>query len=809
MNRHTILTDTDLHAMLVRRAGPETAPLDLAKAIEAALAKAPEGARPWWSPLLPPMGASRSMRTMWVLVLIGLVLAATASVALVGSELLRRMNELAVVPPVTPAPSLAANPSLAPSYDPGDAVAWPVDRVNDLAFAPDGSLWLAGRVGVVRWDVAGDTATVYSQRDGLPAGEVELVTVAPDGTVWAAGRTWLARYDGSWAPFTAFGEVDSARQVGGMTVDRDGVLHAAIQAAGSVSYLLRYDGEWTATKIAGAAELDIQSPCSPVAIAPDRTVWVGSCVDGVLHNDGGSWTRYPAATAGLPAKIALAGIAADGAVWVTTPAICESQSACSDPGHGVARFDGTRWTVYGTEAGLADTDVQLQIGRNGGIWATYERVPGVVSRFDPPAGWTTFRVPELGGAGGLGVAPDGALWLLGSDALLRYDGATLDEHALPTADVTPGLPALELPVAGEPTRSTTGLGAITWQAYRTPDQNGLYDATGTAHGPVVIDYPDLRWLLPDGTWDGTNLPIDALWVTTVDDEVIAFGHGAVRLTWNGSRWIVGDTLDLRGAPEFVRQFVAGPRGIVVVGLTSFAFSNDGVHFALAEQPPDAAIVGSGQPAAVCRPPSSSSESPGAWLYPVVATEDGFVAFTPASPFAWTRTPMCEPVTWFSPDGSSWALTSHQSPFGPGAVVWDVASYGGRYVAVGGAPPSDDADGPDVPAAWVSDDALAWQRVPVSVDSTACELTYGCAGLPEAVAGGASGWIAVGGPGGGGAAWVSPDGRSWEELGGGPRLSGGWYPPIAAIDDDAIVVIGYQLTLPDGAVPALAVGIIEP
>ena len=592
MNEKPILTDTSLEAMLVRRAGP-AAPAGLAEAIGAALAVAPDARRPWWPFLALPGGRTPALRLAWVVAVVGLLLAAAVSAIFVGGELLRRVNHLTVVPPstVAPVPSGAPLPSAAPTAGPVAVVTRPIDQVNDLDFAADGSLWLATGVGAVHWDVAKGSATLYGQNEGLPATTALQVAVAPDGGVWAGGGDWLARFDGRWTAFTEFGAAGRVVELGGLAFGPDGTLATSARARhGAPPYLLRYDGRWSATRIAGAEDEAIQAGCGRLDVAPDGTVWVNTCFSGVLAFDGSRWTPYDASTTGLPSDPMLAGVAPDGSVWIEMGAWCESETRCSNPGHGVARFDGTSWTVYATDAGLA-LDAGLGIGDDGSVWAVGG---GSVSRFDG-ARWIAAEAPDLAKAYLLAVARDGALWLRSPDGLLRLDGTTVTPHALPIVETAAELPPVELtPAAGEDSATTpSALGTITWQTYESPPGRDFWGVTGTAHAPVVVDGNDLRWLDADGTWAGTTLPISPWRVTAVGDEIIAHGQGAVRLSWDGSRWVVGDTLDLPASLGFVRQVTAGLRSTVLTAGTSVAFSSDGRHFAMAARGPDPAVLATG------------------------------------------------------------------------------------------------------------------------------------------------------------------------------------------------------------------------
>jgi hypothetical protein len=117
MNDQLILTDATIEAMLTRRAGP-AAPEDLAAVIAADLRAMPEERRPWWSVLWPSADRGPAFRLAWIAAVTGLLLAATVSAMLVGSQVLRRSNELALIPAPTATPTPMPSPS--PPTEPVD-----------------------------------------------------------------------------------------------------------------------------------------------------------------------------------------------------------------------------------------------------------------------------------------------------------------------------------------------------------------------------------------------------------------------------------------------------------------------------------------------------------------------------------------------------------------------------------------------------------------------------------------------------------------------------------------------------------------
>jgi hypothetical protein len=289
----------------------------------------------------------------------------------------------------------------------------------------------------------------------------------------------------------------------------------------------------------------------------------------------------------------------------------------------------------------------------------------------------------------------------------------------------------------------------------------------------MLDGPDLRWLAPDGSWPGTFLPIEATSVQALGDGLVAFGGtDAVRLSWDGARWVVGEHLELPQALAGVGAFVAGPRGTVAVGQVldgsgAFAFSADGVHFAMAARPPEGKL--------------------GGWIGHVLATKDGFVGLVPTRDVS---PALGNPFAWTSADGSEWTLAAETSPFGTRSEITSIASRDGRHVAVG----RSDGSGANV---WVSDDGLRWERV-TSLGPDRSVV----------VAAGPAGWMIVGWQG---TAWVSTDGRAWEELKSWPSLHprGVYEVPQVVEFSPATVAVRGSLRDETSSVDAIAIGTIEP
>ncbi len=343
--------------------------------------------------------------------------------------------------------------------------------------------------------------------------------------------------------------------------------------------------------------------------------------------------------------------------------------------------------------------------------------------------------------------------------LVRSDPVSIDEPAPVTSTQTTTTEspdtdaamvgadgALELaPVEGfDPVRLSTSIGEIEFTTWVHPDgEEPPWAMTETAHGVVGAMSPDgtLAWSADGITWIEIPFPTDADgWsdqsATGTDDLLVSsVDDGVVRASWDGTGWVAAEIfpdsrLDGAGAT------VVGRRGTVVVHNADVYYWN-GAAFVEATRPPDPSLHAGSSPA--CSAHSWLGSGMLAELGPVAATDDGFIALAARNEDDWHSFPVCEPIVWFSTDGTEWAPTTDESPFGEGAVVRDIAVAGGRIVAGGGTSYFD-------AAVWVSDDAVTWEHA----DLDGAHILQ--------VAGSDRGWVAAGH---GNIMWFSPDGRTWD------------------------------------------------
>jgi hypothetical protein len=202
-----------------------------------------------------------------------------------------------------------------------------------------------------------------------------------------------------------------------------------------------------------------------------------------------------------------------------------------------------------------------------------------------------------------------------------------------------------------------------------------------------------------------------------------------------------------------------------------------------------ALITAASLACACGGPGSGSPSAAAvtWvvrpapgvLNDAISTDDTIVAV--GSTWSSGTTPTASAAAWRSTDGVTWTPAPLE---GSAEAVRAVAGGTGGYVAVGSAVSGDTTR----PAVWTSADGRSWRAV-ATADAFAPLAGCDSTSLDD-VAAGRGGFVAVGvewGPcGQRGAAWSSPDGRTWTRA---PSATGGNGTRVVIATDIGYVAAG--------------------
>lgn len=702
--------------------------------------------------------------------------AAAAVLILVGAVvLLARPFGGEEIPPATDAPvvvtTLPATPiGLTES-------AGPLNEIHDLALAPDGSLWAGTPGGLVRWDTESGDFVVLTEEDGVPGRNIETLEIAPDGTVWIATNREIGRYDGSWRVYSEDNTPQLSGQLGALVVDQDGVVWVDVASEA----IVRFDGSWAAVEPAPDGGWPAVTP-DGLAVGADGTLWVGTHFDGIFAFDGSTWRHFDESD-GAPARADRIVVALDGSVWTSAYGYyTDADLSEYVPGTGVARYDGAVWTTYTVDDGLLANEGSVVVGADGVVSAIHdelgpdhEPVPIGLSRFDG-ATWTTFSdvgddpgVPSTGAVAG----PDGIVWTPTETGIVGFDGADTIELIVPEEQATPPILAFTLTQDPEstPVRISTVVGDFEFTTVKPSPAKDILYVAGTPYGAVIPGENRLYWSEDYVTWFGTNLRRHQRWLTADGLDLVGFGDGFTRYSWNGQGWVEGATVDIRGD---MQDIAFGPTGAVALVDSTVYYSTDGVDFVPTETGPTEVDSRVG-PCTGTSPPIA-----GDGIGPVLVTEAGYVILGSADATWDSRAAeLCEPLAWFSADGKTWELRTAESPFGPNAAIWDIAGFEGRFVAIGGR-----YDEPGN-AVWTSDDGIDWHQVEVPQ----LESILG-------IAGGELGWFLSGqnaaSGGGDGMSvdmWFSTDGLVWDGPYAGPEgLFWAFFRDEPSVGTDAILSI---------------------
>jgi ligand-binding sensor domain-containing protein len=160
------------------------------------------------------------------------------------------ISAIAIAPDGTPwvAPSLGnvnrleISSSGALFFDEGEGP--PYEYADQLSFAPDGTLWMAGYDGVARFNPISGEYTVYDGQstNGAISGYTEAFAFSPDGSIWIAGGAytptiynflpWLA--DDPLSAWRIYDTQDGLPSLPESVTNNDSVKAIAVSASGDI-----------------------------------------------------------------------------------------------------------------------------------------------------------------------------------------------------------------------------------------------------------------------------------------------------------------------------------------------------------------------------------------------------------------------------------------------------------------------------------------------------------------------------------------------------------------------------------------------
>jgi ligand-binding sensor domain-containing protein len=312
-----------------------------------------------------------------------------------------------------------------------------------LAFAPDGSLWVAGLGGdLCHFD---PKTTKCLSAPASPANASFFSSVAVD----AQGKAYL----GSDGQGVAVFDGDTAKQ---LTVTVTSLATNNVQAiAGDQSgkvWLLTDQGAYRVDPKVENAKWDffssansgLASSAANVLLAdPKNGMWFGG-YDGASFYDGVAWTHFTVKDNGLlDDDVRALAVDSQRRVWFGGP-------------KGLSIWDGTSMTKLNKQAGLPDENIQTLLADGAHVWAGTSA--GGLLRFDGGK-WQAFTMDNAAlptnDIRSLARMSDGTLLVGTANGLVRFDGQKASPAGLDTETVI----SLAVGQAGQPWAGTVFSGA--------------------------------------------------------------------------------------------------------------------------------------------------------------------------------------------------------------------------------------------------------------------------------------------------------------------------------------------------------------
>ncbi len=302
---------------------------------------------------------------------------------------------------------------------------WPVAQapagLGRLLAVSHDEIWAVFSSGP--WHFSKGAWTLEPVDPRYPRGHVNDLALAPDGTVWAAGTDGVSyRRDGRWV-------VADATRANAIYVGDDGTVWAAGLGGATVGvevWMLRFDGtQWVRGPVASCPLSGVAS----LAIDSSGEVWAGGtdgvAAGGLARFDGQSWKVVREVAGSEVRNVVVFGTASGGDIWVEV----ESPESTRQ----IVRFDGTIWTATEEPAGARAID----LAADGTVWVSTDRGPAVLDgeRWVLPHANVQVRT-----TGAISVAPDGTVFAAGSSNIWRFPSQwgsqdDADKQAPPEAQV--------------------------------------------------------------------------------------------------------------------------------------------------------------------------------------------------------------------------------------------------------------------------------------------------------------------------------------------------------------------------------------
>jgi len=408
--------------------------------------------------------------------------------------------------------------------------------------------------------LTGTTWTVYNESNsGLPGNHISSITVDDSGTKWiaASGRGLVKFDDTNWTVYDTSNSGLPSNHISSIDIDDSGTKWIATYGGAVASY---DDTNWTVYNSSNSEMPDywIES----IAIDENGYCWIGwnsnnewfpprhPSVD-LAKFDGSTWTSYEVSNSGiLNNNIHSIAVDANGIMWIgwgrDDPYMGGSLG-------GLAKFDGSTWTVYdGYNVDLLNqvqTIKSIAIDDNGIKWfGTHRR--GLL-KFDGTT-WTLYDtsnsgLPSIWDRSSIAIDDNGNKWIGGSEhgGLAKFDGTTWTVYNSSNSSL-PGdwIRSIVIDNSGNKWIGTdNGLAKFdgtTWTVYNSTNSGLIENKINT----LAVDNENNIWIGTDydgPSWYSKLIKFDGITWTVYDLSSTGLENNYVFTTIaiddNGSKWI--------------------------------------------------------------------------------------------------------------------------------------------------------------------------------------------------------------------------------------------------------------------------------
>jgi ligand-binding sensor domain-containing protein len=443
----------------------------------------------------------------------------------------------------------------------------PDNYVTSIAIDASGNKWIGtDNGGLARFDST--HWSVYTKTNsGLPDNMIMSMAIDNSGNKWIGGFYGLAKYDSTnWTVYTTSNSNLPNNYVTSIAIDGSGNKWIATNyfltsaASTATSNLAKFNGtNWTMYPTSNSSMPD--NEVFSIAIDSSGNKWIGTYyriifIDsslnfwdtnggGLAKFDGIRWTVYTTLNSGLPDNyVTSIAIDASGNKWIGTNKWWDGVSI-GVGGRligGLAKFDGTNWSVYTTSnSGMPDNHVwSIAIDGSGNKWIGTQS--GGLSKFDG-TNWTVYQTSNSSLPSNyihsLAIDGSGTKWIgtMGG-GLAKLDGTTWTVYdtlssGLPSNDV------LSIAIDGSWNKWIgTGSGGLTkfdgttWTVYNSSN-SGLPDNNVSS---VAIDGSGNKWIGTYGgltKYDGINWAVYNRSNSGLSDDYVS----SIAIDGSGNKWI--------------------------------------------------------------------------------------------------------------------------------------------------------------------------------------------------------------------------------------------------------------------------------